>query len=79
VEYVPGYYGGIRYVEDDILKMDLKSLGTQYIAILIDPPLFLPEESPSSLNKGKITLVQFVSFISLISMKKGGGTLLCDF
>ena len=59
-----------RYVEGDILSMNLKSLGTQYTAILMDPPLMLPgEDHPEQHQvptKGKLALKQFVS-ISMYS------------
>lgn len=40
--------------------MNLKSLGIQYTAILMDPPLILPGEDSVEQNKGKISLMQFV-------------------
>ncbi|CAG8445242.1 11759_t:CDS:2 [Ambispora leptoticha] len=42
-----------RYLEKDVLSMDLTTLGKNFQAVYIDPPLLLPEESPSP---GKITM-----------------------
>ncbi|RKP38181.1 hypothetical protein BJ085DRAFT_15323 [Dimargaris cristalligena] len=44
-----------RQLHDDVLTMDLLSLGQSYQAIYMDPPLLLPGESPTP---GKITVDQ---------------------
>jgi hypothetical protein len=47
--------------------MKLTSIGTNYVAILMDPPFLLPDEEMTELNRGKITFSQFVSFFFTFS------------
>jgi len=50
---------GSRYIEEDILKMDLLSVcGQQFVAILMDPPWQLPPPEPSC--PAKISPAQFL-------------------
>ncbi|KAJ3152053.1 hypothetical protein HDU89_001700 [Geranomyces variabilis] len=51
----PLHMEGCRYQEEDILTMDLKSLGSRFQVVHMDPPLLLPGE-PSC--PGKISVQQ---------------------